>query len=68
LSARSYCVANPDWSGFLQYIWLPNGLDGLINLNHLINGGWVGALFFLAGKVLVAYGVYQTIAAFRKYL
>jgi len=68
LSVHNFRFVQPDWPGFLQYFWLPNGLDGLINTNHAVNGGFIGALFFLLGKILIAYGIYQTIAAFRKYL
>jgi hypothetical protein len=31
---------------------------GLINTNHSINGGFAAALFFLFGKLLLAYGMH----------
>jgi hypothetical protein len=57
------------WAGFLNYFWLPAGFDTLVgtNASH-VAGGFSGALFFILGKILIAYGIYQTIAAFRKYL
>ena len=68
LSSNGYNFVKPDCPALIQYIWLPSGLDGLISLNHTINGGLPGAFFFVFGKVLIAYGIYQTITAFRKYL
>ncbi|MBK0379328.1 hypothetical protein [Mucilaginibacter segetis] len=68
LSAHNFHFVQPDWPGFLQYFWLPNGLNGLVNINNTVNGGFVGGFFFLLGKILIAYVIYQTIAAFRKFL
>ncbi|MES2108552.1 MAG: hypothetical protein V4577_07390 [Bacteroidota bacterium] len=57
------------WAGFLNYFWLPTGFETLVGTNSThVAGGLLGAIFFILGKVLIAYGIYQTIAAFRKYL
>jgi hypothetical protein len=56
------------WTGLINYFWLPSGLEGLIDNHNNIHGGWLGAIFFILGKVLIAYGIYQTVSAFRKYL
>ncbi|WP_222539235.1 hypothetical protein [Pedobacter polysacchareus] len=56
------------WSGFINYFWLPTGFNELTkNGNDLVGGGF-GAAFFIIGKILIAFGIYQTIAAFRKFL
>jgi hypothetical protein len=60
---------NSFWAGFINYIWLPNGFNNLIGDNgKSISSGFIGTLSFLIGKVLIAYGIYQTIAAFRKFI
>jgi len=58
------------WAGFVNYFWLPTGFNSLVTdaPNYHFVGGYSGAVFFLSGKILIAYGIYQTIAAFRKYL
>jgi len=50
------------WKEVLRYFWLPDisGLKGL-------EVGFWGALIFIIGKIFIAYGIYQTVAAFRKY-
>ena len=55
------------WAGFINYFWLPTGFYELIKENK-VQGNFVGAFFFVIGKILIAYGIYQTIAAFRKYI
>jgi hypothetical protein len=55
------------WIGFVNYFWLPTGFSDLITENK-IQGGIFGGIFFAIGKILIAYGIYQTIAAFRKYI
>jgi len=57
-------------AGFINYFWLPTGFNELVdpvNPVHM-NGGAFGALFFILGKIAIAYGIYQTIAAFRKHI
>ncbi|UOE47418.1 hypothetical protein MTO98_23715 [Mucilaginibacter sp. SMC90] len=56
------------WATYINFIWLPSGLQGLLDTTGRLHGGIAGVCFFLLGKVLIAYGIYQTIAAFRKYL
>jgi len=55
------------WIGFINYFWLPTGF-GELTKNDELAGGWGGAISFILGKILIAYGIYQTIAAFRKYI
>jgi hypothetical protein len=55
------------WAGFINYFWLPTGFNQLLN-QHEVIGGFCGSIFFILGKILIAYGIYQTIAAFRKYI
>lgn len=55
------------WMGFINYCWLPHGFTDLISDNEVKGGAW-GAIFFIFGKILIAYGLYQTVAAFRKYV
>lgn len=58
------------WNGAFQYLWLPNGLDELSALfqkDTTTISLICGAFFFLIGKIAIAYGIYQTISAFRKY-
>lgn len=55
------------WSKYINYFWLPTGFADLISKNGVIGGFW-GAFFFILGKIAIAFGIYQTIAAFRKYL
>lgn len=50
----------------IEYLWLLNGIEDLSKLD------WskisICALFpYFAGKILIAYGIYQTISAFRKH-
>lgn len=47
----------------IDYFWLFNGLNGLSG-NSI---GWCNIIPFIAGKVFIGYGIYQTISAFRKY-
>ncbi|NII83161.1 hypothetical protein [Pedobacter sp. SG908] len=55
------------WTGFIDYFWLPAGFKQLIEDGRLAGGAW-GATLFIIGKVIIAYGIYQTVAAFRKYI
>lgn len=56
------------WSGFINYFWLPTGFNELTKNGAELVGGGFGASFFIIGKILIAFGIYQTIAAFRKFL
>jgi hypothetical protein len=62
------------WKEAIGFLWLPEGLDGLVKSNNALfdtSSGWgrlvIGTFLFLLGKVAVAYGIFQTISAFRKY-
>lgn len=46
----------------MNFLWQFGSLDILDN-----SYSWANILVFIIGKVLIIYGVYQTIAAFRKY-
>ncbi|MGN6178811.1 MAG: hypothetical protein ACTHNW_06500, partial [Mucilaginibacter sp.] len=58
------------FAGLINYFWLPMGFNELVDPQHPVHvtGGFAGALFFILGKILIAYGIYQTIAAFRKHI
>jgi hypothetical protein len=46
----------------VQYLWLFNGLDGLsakCNFSEII--------IYILGKILISYGIFQSVSAFRKY-
>jgi hypothetical protein len=67
------CLLNNEsfWGEFINFFWLPTGFTSLIHSNEFsfkIAGGGFGATFFILGKVFIAYGIYQIIAAFRKYV
>ncbi|WP_321298977.1 hypothetical protein [Marinifilum fragile] len=49
----------------VNYLWLFNGLKGLTTGSTVL---WSCIIPFLLGKIFIAYGIYQTISAFRKYL
>jgi len=51
--------------GFINYLWLPSGLNDLFIDNNAIS--WFTSVIFIVGKMAIAYGIYQTITAFRKY-
>lgn len=57
---------NKFWSGFVNYFWLPTGFNALIK-DDIVQGGIRGGFTFITGKIMIAYGIYQTVAAFRKY-
>ncbi len=59
------------WENLIKYLWLPNGIDDLISFlkskpNFFI--GFIGLISYILGKILIAYGIFQTISAFRKYV
>ncbi|MUP40124.1 pentapeptide repeat-containing protein [Labilibaculum euxinus] len=51
--------------GFINYLWLPSGLKDLFNDSKTTS--WLSSSIFILGKIAIAYGIYQTITAFRKY-
>ncbi|RCH53685.1 hypothetical protein DJ568_16755 [Mucilaginibacter hurinus] len=55
------------WAGFINYFWLPTGFNELTK-NGVVQGGGAGGVTYIIGKILIAYGIYQTVAAFRKYV
>mgnify|MGYP001396096755 CR=1 FL=1 len=63
------------WGNFIKYIWLFNGIDDLIQFlklpSHTLGDSLIrllGSICYIIGKILVAYGIFQTISAFRKYV
>ncbi|MCK4662602.1 MAG: pentapeptide repeat-containing protein [Bacteroidales bacterium] len=48
----------------VNYFWLFSGIEGLIKEKSI---NWGQIFPFFTGKILIAYGIYQTIIAFRKY-
>jgi uncharacterized protein YjbI with pentapeptide repeats len=48
----------------VNYFWLFSGIDGL-TIGRTVTWGQIFPFF--CGKILIAYGIYQTITAFRKY-
>ncbi|RXQ89543.1 hypothetical protein EO244_14345 [Ancylomarina salipaludis] len=52
--------------GFIKYLWLPSGINDLfIDKEKTISN--LAIFIFILGKIVIAYGIYQTITAFRKY-
>jgi len=49
----------------VDYFWLFNGIEGLTKNNTV---SWNCIIPFFLGKILIGYGIYQTISAFRKYI
>lgn len=59
------------WENLMKYFWLPNGIDDLMSFlksNSNIFIGTIGVISYLLGKIFIAYGIFQTISAFRKYV
>jgi hypothetical protein len=58
------------WSNAINYLWLPQGLNELSS-GFKSNQFWINSFlmifFFLIGKILIAYGIFQTISAFRRH-
>ncbi len=50
----------------LGFLWLPS-LSGFNRLEVTINTNVMSYVWFIFGKIMVTYGIYQTISAFRKY-
>lgn len=52
----------------VSYLWLPSGLDKLVlSDSSCFISNWFRILIFILGKILIGYGIYQTISAFRKF-
>lgn len=62
------------WQEAFDYLWLPEGLDGLTSKFGLINlerPSWAkisGTIVYFLGKIFIAYGIFQIISAFRKFV
>lgn len=77
----SFCIfKNPDctvalfnnkfWSDALTYLWIPDGLTELavgLKTEHSLISFAAMIIFFILGKVSIAYGIFQTISAFRRH-
>jgi len=50
------------WSDILKFLWLPDMLEG--DMKDWEKSSWT---LYVLGKILVGFGIYQTIAAFRRY-
>lgn len=48
----------------VNYLWLFKGIDDLTKIGNL---NWSLIIPFIFGKLFIAYGIYQTVSAFRKY-
>ncbi|WP_165021107.1 hypothetical protein [Dysgonomonas sp. ZJ279] len=62
------------WKEAISFLWLPEGLESLTGNDRLFTSdlSWkmstLGVSFFLLGKIAIAYGIFQIISAFRKYV
>lgn len=74
LGEYHFCMNIGDWAIFtndfwcrtFEFLWLPN----LQNFSELIADSKCSAITvacYIAGKSLIAYGIFQTVSAFRKY-
>lgn len=52
------------WKYVFEYLWLP---DGIKELKEAPYSSLWSYIWFIFGKIVIAYGIYQTISAFRKY-
>lgn len=74
LNEYTFCINPINWVIFsdnfwvktLEFIWLPN-LNSFNNLTSLDGCNAFTVISYIAGKSLIAYGIFQTIVAFRKY-
>jgi len=48
----------------VNYLWIFNGIEEIVKNNSVT---WKNIIPYFLGKILMTYGIYQTIAAFRKY-
>lgn len=67
LKASEWVILSDDfWRKLLEFLWLPN----VDNFQDLVANSHCKALTicsYIIGKSLVAYGIFQTISAFRRY-
>lgn len=67
LKASEWVILSDDfWRKSLEFLWLPN-LDNFQNLSSNSNCKALTICSYIIGKSLVAYGIFQTISAFRRY-
>jgi len=62
--------SNAFWSDAISFLWLPHGLENLtekLNVDRSFLSSISMVLTFVLGKIAIAYGIYQTISAFRKH-
>ena len=58
------------WTEAIGFLWLPLGLGKLtesLNLDRIWLSSISMVISFILGKIAIAYGIYQTISAFRKH-
>jgi hypothetical protein len=58
------------WSDAISFLWIPQGLADLANglkENHSGLNEVIMTISFFLGKIFIAYGVFQTISAFRRH-
>lgn len=59
----TFIWTNPEYlNEAVNYFWIFNGMQGLSPQTN-----WCEILPFFLGKIFIAYGIYQTITAFRKH-
>lgn len=61
-SCNSFRQLGLYWKEVLRYLWLPD-ISGIKE----IESGFCSTFIYMLGKIFIAYGIYQTISAFRKY-
>lgn len=68
VNINNWVICDPNyWKNVLGFLWLPN-LEGFKELTDTkLNASLWSYVWFIIGKIAVAYGIYQTISAFRKY-
>lgn len=54
------------WIEAIKYLWIAD-LDGFKRIGCNGSPTFFSYLFYIVGKILIGYGIYQTISAFRKY-
>ncbi len=70
LDCKFFLFERNFWSDALTYLWIPDGLNDLsdgLKMEHSILNFIFMMVFFILGKVSIAYGVFQTISAFRRH-
>ena len=70
LTISSAFFSNAFWSDAISFLWLPQGLGNLtdkLREDRSFLSSISMVLTFVLGKIAIAYGIYQTISAFRKH-